>query len=128
MKNDMTFVSKGWGFERWIVNNEKEGYCGKLLYFAKGRKCSLHYHSQKHETFYVQSGKVHIYYSEQKPSEVKSSPNIYLMLDHVVLGPGDKFVVPRGVSHQIVAICDSEIFEFSTTHYDEDSYRIIKGD
>ena len=29
---------------------------------------------------------------------------------------------------RIEAIEDSEIFEFSTTHYDEDSYRVIKGD
>ena len=28
------FVSKGWGFEKWIVNCKE--YCGKLLYFVKG--------------------------------------------------------------------------------------------
>ena len=31
----MKFVSKGWGFEKWIVNCEE--YCGKLLYFVKGK-------------------------------------------------------------------------------------------
>ena len=30
------FVPKGWGFEKWIVNCEQ--YCGKLLYFVKGKK------------------------------------------------------------------------------------------
>lgn len=30
---EIKFVPKGWGFEKWIVNNEE--YCGKLLYFAK---------------------------------------------------------------------------------------------
>ena len=48
------FVSKGWGYEKWIVNCEK--YCGKLLFIAKGKKCSWHYHRKKDEVFYVQSG------------------------------------------------------------------------
>ena len=30
------FVSKGWGFEDWIVN--KEEYCGKLLFIKKGKR------------------------------------------------------------------------------------------
>ena len=29
---------------------------------------------------------------------------------------------------QIIALEDTEIFEFSTQHFDEDSYRILKGD
>jgi len=28
----------------------------------------------------------------------------------------------------MIALEDSELFEFSTQHFDEDSYRIIKGD
>jgi hypothetical protein len=32
---EIKFVPKGWGFEKWIVNNEE--YCGKLLYFVKVR-------------------------------------------------------------------------------------------
>jgi hypothetical protein len=52
----MKFVPKGWGFEKWIVNNEE--YCGKLLYFVKGKRCSWHYHELKDEVFYIQSGKI----------------------------------------------------------------------
>ena len=48
-KCDIKFVPKGWGFEKWIVNNEE--YCGKLLYFAKGKRCSWHYHVLKDEVF-----------------------------------------------------------------------------
>ena len=47
--NDIKFVPKGWGFEKWIVNCEQ--YCGKLLYIAKGKKCSWHYHNKKDEVF-----------------------------------------------------------------------------
>ena len=46
----------------------------------------------------------------------------------IVLNPGDNFHVYRGLRHQIVALQDSELFEFSTQHFDSDSHRIIKGD
>ena len=55
------FVPKGWGFEKWIVNCEE--YCGKVLYFVKGKRCSWHYHKLKDEVFYVQSGKILLKYS-----------------------------------------------------------------
>ena len=29
---------KGWGYELWIVNNNL--YCGKILHFNNGKKCS----------------------------------------------------------------------------------------
>ena len=35
MNSSIKVVPKGWGFEKWIVNNEQ--YCGKLLYFIKGK-------------------------------------------------------------------------------------------
>ena len=83
----MNFVPKGWGFEKWIVNCEE--YCGKLLYFVKGKKCSWHYHEVKDEVFYIQSGKMLVKFSDED---------------------------------------DIELFEFSTQHFDSDSYRIQKGD
>ena len=52
---------KGWGHEKWIINNNL--YCGKLLSFDKGKKCSFHYHKIKTETFYLQSGLVRLIYS-----------------------------------------------------------------
>ena len=36
------YVPKGWGYEHWIVN--KKEYCGKILFFKKGKRCSWHYH------------------------------------------------------------------------------------
>ena len=50
------------------------------------------------------------------------------MADHVTLNPGDKFEIPRELRHQMYAIEDTEMYEFSTTHFDEDSIRVIKGD
>lgn len=116
-KMDMHFVPKGWGFEKWIVNSEE--YCGKLLYFVKGKRCSWHYHKVKDEVFYIQSGKILVKYSDEDDLESASE---------LILERGDAFHVYRGLRHQMIAMEDTELFEFSTQHFDEDSYRIQKGD
>jgi mannose-6-phosphate isomerase-like protein (cupin superfamily) len=117
MTSLIEFVSKGWGFEKWIVNDEK--YCGKLLYFVKGKKCSWHYHKIKDETFYVQSGCLVLQYGYDDDINLASK---------MVLEKGQKFHVPVGLRHRMYALEDTELFEFSTQHFDEDSYRVIKGD
>jgi quercetin dioxygenase-like cupin family protein len=111
------FVPKGWGYEKWIVNNEE--YCGKLLFLAKDKKCSWHYHKLKDEVFYVQSGRIKVIFSDTDDIEKAQA---------VILEPGDNFHVYRGLRHRMVALLDSEVFEFSTQHFDEDSHRIEKGD
>ena len=110
-------VPKGWGFEKWIVNNEK--YCGKILYIVKDRKCSWHYHKIKDETFYVQNGKVKLHYGWFDEKHLGTS---------IILTKGDHFHIPIGLKHQMYALEDTELFEFSTQHFDEDSYRLEKGD
>ena len=112
----MTHVPKGWGWERWIVNCEE--YCGKLLFFEEGKRCSWHYHKIKDEVFYLQSGKMIVKYSEEDDVE---------QAEELILNAGDNFHVYRGLRHQMIALEDSELFEFSTQHFDSDSYRIIKG-
>tara|TARA_R100000278_G_C5448296_1_gene156346 strand:- start:247 stop:603 length:357 start_codon:yes stop_codon:yes gene_type:complete len=114
---EIKFVPKGWGFEKWIVNCKE--YCGKLLYFVKGKRCSWHYHELKDEVFYIQSGSVLVKYSDSDDLENASE---------IVLTKGDNFHVYRGLRHQMIALEDTELFEFSTQHFDEDSKRIIKGD
>jgi len=114
---DMTFVKKGWGYEKWIVN--KPEYCGKLLFFEKGKRCSWHYHEIKDEVFYVQSGKLLVKYGLDDDIEKAES---------IILKKGDNFYIYRGLRHQMLALETTELFEFSTEHFDEDSYRIIKGD
>ena len=46
----------------------------------------------------------------------------------IILLPGQKLEVPVGLRHQILGLEDTDMFEFSTTHSESDSYRIIKGD
>lgn len=128
----MHFEPKGWGWERWIVN--KPEYCGKLLYMAKDRRCSLHYHKLKDETFYLQSGEIIVYYTDdlEKLGELmKKTPpgrNWRDFVDTARLRPGDNFYIPPERAHQMVARRDSELFEFSTQHFENDSYRILRGD
>tara|TARA_R100000278_G_scaffold101519_1_gene78069 strand:- start:1940 stop:2314 length:375 start_codon:yes stop_codon:yes gene_type:complete len=119
---EIKFVPKGWGFEKWIVNCEE--YCGKLLYFVKGKKCSWHFHKLKDEVFYVQSGRILVRYSENDLIFKDGQ----LVAEEVILGPGDNFHVYRGLRHQMEALEDTELYEFSTQHFDSDSYRIQKGD
>ena len=114
---EMIHVDKGWGWERWICNGSE--YCGKLLFFNKGKRCSWHLHRLKDEVFYLQSGKIIVKYSEK--DDIHSASEL-------ILEPGQNFHVYRGLRHQMIALEDSELFEFSTTHFDSDSYRIVKGD
>ena len=110
-------VPKGWGYEKWICNTEE--YCGKLLHIIKGKKCSWHYHVLKDETFYLQEGKLRVKYSDDDDLENAKE---------IILGRGDKFPVYRGLRHQMFAMEDTDMFEFSTQHFEEDSHRVIKGD
>jgi quercetin dioxygenase-like cupin family protein len=84
----------------------------------KGKKCSFHYHILKDETFYVQSGKILLKYSEKDDLEDAQE---------IILERGDKFHVYRGLRHQMIALEDTELFEFSTQHFDSDSIRIVNG-
>jgi mannose-6-phosphate isomerase-like protein (cupin superfamily) len=113
----VNFVPKGWGYESWIVNNDD--YCGKILFFKKGKQCSWHYHKDKSETFYIHEGKLVVTYGD--------SDDIYTA-NHVELEAGDCFDVPVGMRHQMYAVVDTVLYEFSTHHKDEDSYRVTKGD
>ena len=115
--SEIKIVPKGWGYEKWIANSEL--YCGKLLFIRKGHRCSWHYHKLKDETFYIQSGKVHLFCGDTDSLENAKT---------MILEPGDRFHVYRGLRHQMVALEDTELFEFSTQHFDDDSHRIFKGD
>ena len=115
--SEIKIVPKGWGYEKWIANSEL--YCGKLLFIRKGHRCSWHYHTNKDETFYIQSGEVLLMYGDVDDMEKAKMK---------VLGPGDKFYVYPGLRHQMQAREDTELFEFSTQHFDSDSNRIEPGD
>jgi quercetin dioxygenase-like cupin family protein len=109
-------VEKGWGKEIIFVNNPE--YCGKILCFNKGKKFSMHYHVQKKETWYIAKGKFILNWIDTPKGTNHCE----------YLNVGDVITNERGEPHQLVALEDSEVFEVSTRHYDEDSFRICKGD
>ena len=108
---------KGWGREIWIVNNR--AYCGKILEIRKGKRCSLHYHKIKNESFYLRRGKLKV--------RVMTSPT-GAALEEFELLEGECMDVPVGLVHQMEALEDSELIEFSTQHFNSDSHRIAPGD
>lgn len=106
---------RGWGYEKWIENIPE--YCGKLLHVEAGKKGSLHFHMNKTETMFLQSGRFDLIFVD--PDEGKEYT--------IQMNPGDSILIPRGQVHQIVALEDSDIFEFSTVHEESDSRRVRKG-
>jgi mannose-6-phosphate isomerase-like protein (cupin superfamily) len=110
-------VQKGWGEEIWIHNDEE--YCGKILrFFTAGDKFSLHYHIIKKESWYVSKGAFEYIWLDTEEGIEQSE----------VITEGTCITIERGSPHQLIALRDmSEIFEVSTQHFDEDSYRIRKG-
>lgn len=109
-------IHKSWGHEIWIYNDEE--YCGKLLVFPKmGNHFSMHYHMLKKESWYVQEGSFELRYIDTNNGESSS-----LILKH-----GDTITVQRGQPHQLIALENNSImFEVSTQHFDDDSYRITR--
>lgn len=109
-------IPKGWGEELIIENNEM--YCGKLLRFKPGFKFSMHYHMIKDETWYVNEGNFIYRYINTETAE----------LIEKTLKQGDVVRQIPGQPHQLESIDGGVIFEVSTTHFDDDSYRVFKGD
>lgn len=117
------FVPKRWGWESWIVNNDR--YCGKKIFFKKGKFCSYHWHKLKDEVLYIESGLCGFTWGTSGFTwgtviEHDAGPH------HKLLRPGDGFHVKPNVLHQMYALEDTVILEFSTKHLDEDSYRFTE--
>ena len=110
-------VEKKWGYELWIHNDTD--YCGKLLVFTQsGNKFSMHYHMIKDETWYVQEGAFQFDWIDTENGE-----RLYTQIQK-----GDVIEIKKGLPHQLTALTDNAtIFEVSTQHFDDDSYRIYRN-
>lgn len=108
----MKYVPKSWGWERWIINNDL--YCGKILVIRKGCHCSFHYHKIKDEVLYVENGEMVMVTNTLAGDQRR--------LDRMV--PGMAWHMTPGTPHQMYAVEDTFIHEFSTHHEDSDSYRV----
>lgn len=99
-------VSKMWGAEYWLVNNDK--YCMKLLEINPGYQCSLHYHKIKDETFLLVSG------------EARLTVNDFI--HHMV--PSNQIRINPNDIHRFGSLRGALIIEISTHHDDADTYRL----
>lgn len=109
-------IPKKWGME--IIIHNGDDYCGKILRFNKGAKFSMHFHIKKKETWFVHSGEFTLIWIDTRDA-TKHEYNLI---------KGDIIEIERGDPHQLFATTAGEIFEVSTQHFDDDSYRIAKGD
>ena len=94
MKSSIKKVKKDWGYELWLVNNKEENYCGKILYINEGCAGSMHFHANKHETFYILEEGDTFVLARLKPHQL--------------------------IAHE----GDVKFLEVSTFHEDSDSYRV----
>ena len=110
-------VEKKWGYELWIHNDTD--YCGKLLVFTQsGNKFSMHYHMIKDETWYVQEGAFQFDWIDTENGERCITQ----------IQEGDVIEIKKGLPHQLTALTEeATIFEVSTQHFDDDSYRIYRN-
>ena len=111
-------VKKGWGYEIIWATNEK--YCGKLLVFEKpGAKFSMHFHREKDETWFVNTGRFLVRWIDTETAKFHEQE----------LKEGDTWHNPPLQPHQLEALTPgATIFEVSTADSVEDNYRIIPGD
>jgi mannose-6-phosphate isomerase-like protein (cupin superfamily) len=111
-------VDKGWGYELIWATNEK--YCGKIMVFEKlGSKFSMHFHKEKDETWFVNSGRFLLKWIDTNDATLHTQE----------LREGDVWRNPPLQPHQLVAMePNSSITEVSTPDSVEDNFRIGPGD
>jgi mannose-6-phosphate isomerase len=110
-------VHKEWGGELWLANNKKYDYSGKILTIDPGFSTSLHFHANKHETFYILEGELEVVTVDTDTAE----EGLHFLV------PGDAFEISPHTPHRLRANgVEVKFLEISTFHEDSDSYRIIK--
>jgi mannose-6-phosphate isomerase-like protein (cupin superfamily) len=123
MVNNYNIVNKIWGHEVWIENNNQ--YCGKHMSVLPNRYCSVHYHKNKKETFYVIKGILILQHSKTTDLD-----RWYIgLVDSITLKVGDSFTLEPYTVHRFTSGTEEscEFIEISTYHDDLDSYRLIES-
>jgi mannose-6-phosphate isomerase-like protein (cupin superfamily) len=110
-------VEKGWGHELiWASTDE---YCCKFLNFdMAGSRTSMHFHMNKDERWYVQSGRFQVEWIDVNDGSTKSSN----------LSIGDTWYNYPKLPHRLICIEPGTVVEVSTADSIDDNYRISPGD
>jgi mannose-6-phosphate isomerase-like protein (cupin superfamily) len=104
----MKIIEKPWGREVWIAHNDK--YAFKLIEFKAGSRSSLQYHERKHETIYIDQGKLEV--------EVEADDENGQLVK-TIMGAGDVIENAPMRRHRITAIEDVRLFEVSTPELED---------
>jgi len=116
---EVHYQPRGWGGEYWIENLPE--YCGKVLVIEPGKRGSLHFHKKKKETMMVSEGTLNLRMIDTDTAQEYT----------VELTTGDSILIEPGQPHQIINSSFDDrlvVIEFSTTHEEDDSRRLQKGD
>lgn len=119
LERESEFITKKWGEEEILYNEE---YCIKIMKLLPGQKVSLHFHSDKTETFILISGALTLELIDKYG--FKSTNNLTKQFDSITLKPN--------VPHTFYCTDDNQEFEtifLEVSSYDdpEDSYRISES-
>ena len=110
------YVEKGWGHELIWATNDR--YCGKMMHFNTGARFSMHFHREKEETWYIQSGKFVVRWIDTKTAKQHEQ----------LLIEGAVWHNPPCMPHQLVCLQEGTVVEVSTPDSVEDNYRVFPGD
>lgn len=120
----MNVIDKKWGYELIIENNDY--YCGKHLHIMPHKKSSVHYHTNKIETFYVIQGSMLLEYSRCLDLDSWLDG---VNVSTIKMSKGDSFTLNPLVAHRYSSIgnCSCDFIEFSTHDDISDTIRIIQS-
>ena len=110
------YVAKGWGHELIWATNDR--YCGKNMHFNTGARFSMHFHREKEETWYIQSGRFIVKWIDTKTAEQHEQ----------ILVEGAVWHNPPCMPHQLICLEEGTVVEVSTPDSVEDNYRVQPGD
>ena len=110
------YVEKGWGHELIWATNDR--YCGKMMHFNTGARFSMHFHREKEETWYAQSGKFVVKWIDTKTAAQHEQ----------LLVEGAVWHNPPCMPHQLICLQEGTVVEVSTPDSVEDNYRVQPGD
>lgn len=100
-KAEPKIVDKPWGREIWYARTDR--YAGKILAVNAGQLLSLQKHRVKHETLYLQSGRMRFTLGDE----------VFEWL------PGLAVEIPPDTVHRMEALEDSVILEVSTPELED---------
>ena len=118
MINKLGKREMGWGYELIWASSDK--YCVKIMVFTKkGAKFSMHFHKDKDETWFCNSGVFKLHWIDTKDATLYTKE----------FKEGETWYNPPLMPHQLELVSDhGSVSEVSTPDHSEDNYRVIKGD